>query len=319
MACLTTTTLPKDVYTQKYTGKVRDIYFTHHPVYGDISLLISTDRQSAFDKVLGAVPYKGQILAATSVWWFYRTQHIIKNHFIAHPHPNVVVAKKCKVLPIEFVVRGYISGTTSTALWTQYATGVRSYCGIALPEGLNKNDKLWKNIITPTTKQTEHDRPIAPDEIIQEGWLSKHQWEIASKKALELFAYGQNICKKKGLILADTKYEFGVDENGEILLIDEIHTPDSSRFWIAQSYQQRVQSGEEPESIDKEFFRLWFTENCDPYNDTKLPIPPKSLTDELSARYIKQYKMITGKTFTPNDTVDMHTDIYTAIYNFLQG
>lgn len=320
MECVTQTHLPHDIYTTQYTGKVRDMYFTTHPQYGDISILISTDRQSAFDRVLGAVPHKGHILASASVWWFHKTRHIINNHCIAHPDPNVIIAKKCRVLPIEFVVRGYISGTTNTSLWTHYKNGIRSYCGVDFPDGLRKNDKLAQNILTPTTKESEHDRPIAPDDIIAEGWLTQDAWDVTSAKALELFAYGQEICLQNGLILVDTKYEFGVDEDGKIILIDEIHTPDSSRFWLADSYESRIAQGLEPQNIDKEFFRLWFAENCDPYNDITLPTPPQSLTQELSDRYIQQYEMITGQDFVPSpSSMDINTRITYAITDFLRG
>ena len=318
MVCLIQTDLSDTLYTEKYTGKVRDMYFTTHQVHGDISILISTDRQSAFDRLLGSIPYKGQVLASSSVWWFHKTHHIIDNHMIAQADPNVIIAKRCKVLPIEFVVRGYISGSTSTSLWTQYESGVRCYCGINFPDGYKKNQKLAQNVLTPTTKQADHDRPITPHDIVKEGWLTQHQWDYCSQKALELFAYGQKISAKQGLILVDTKYEFGVDNGGNILLIDEIHTPDSSRFWIADSYADRMQHGQEPQNIDKEFFRLWFAQKCDPYNDKILPTPPQDLIDALSARYIKQYEMITGESFVKPNTTDINTRINDAIHTFLQ-
>lgn len=279
----------------KYVGKVRDMYFT-----GDKSILISTDRQSAFDRSLGFIPFKGEVLAQSSVWWFKNTSHIIKNHFIASPDNNVVIARKAKVLPIEFVVRGYITGSTSTSLWTHYNNGSRDYCGNLLAEGLKKNQKLPENILTPTTKELDHDRPITVEDIVKEGWLTQEQWDFAYQKALELFAFGQEKAAENGLILADTKYEFGIDEQtGEIILIDEIHTPDSSRFWLAETYQERFDKGEEPENIDKEFFRLWFAKNCDPYNDEVLPQAPEELVVELSQKYITLYEMITGEKFNP--------------------
>ena len=216
---------------------------------------------------------------------------------ISIPDPNVTLAKKCDVFPIEFVVRGYITGSTSTSLWTVYNNGDREYCGNVLPEGLKKNQKLETNMLTPTTKEEHHDRPIAPNEIINEGWMTKEDWSKCSQKALELFAFGQKKATDNGMILVDTKYEMGRDKAGNIVLIDEIHTPDSSRYWIANTYNKRIKSGQEPQNIDKEFLRLWFVNNCDPYNDEILPNAPEELVTELSSRYIYLYETITGGLF----------------------
>jgi phosphoribosylaminoimidazole-succinocarboxamide synthase len=287
--CLTETNL---TIGEKYQGKVRDTYDL-----GDRLVLITTDRQSAFDRVLASVPYKGQVLNLTSAWWFEKTEHIIPNHVIAIPDPNVTIAKKCTVFPIEFVVRGYITGTTSTSLWTQYKNNIRNYCGNELPEGLRKNQRLEKPLLTPTTKEEKHDRPISPAEIIAEGWMSKADWEAASTAAMRLFNFGVETAAKHGLILVDTKYELGKDADGNIVLIDEIHTPDSSRYWLANSYETRFANNQEPENIDKEFLRLWFVDNCDPYKDEVLPAAPEELIATLSARYIKLYEMITGSQF----------------------
>ena len=225
------------------------------------------------------------------------SQHIIKNHVLSIPDPNITIAKKCSVFPIEFVVRGYITGSTSTALWTVYNKGEREYCGNSLPEGLIKNQKLDSIMLTPTTKEVEHDRPISPDEIIDESWMSKEDWEYCSQKALELFSFGQRQAKEHGMILVDTKYEMGKDSDGNIVLIDEIHTPDSSRYWLAETYDERMSKNMEPENIDKEFLRLWFANNCDPYNDPSLPEAPAELVTELSSRYIYLYETITGSLF----------------------
>ena len=287
--CLTQTSLPKG---KKKTGKVRDQYDI-----GDKIVLITTDRQSAFDRVLASIPFKGQVLNQTSVWWFKNTEQIISNHFIEMPDPNVIIAKKCKVIPIEFVVRGYITGSTNTSLWTVYNNGDREYCGNQLSEGLIKNQKLDENMLTPTTKEEHHDRPISPDDIIKEGWMTKDDWRYCSKVALDLFAFGQKVAADHGMILVDTKYEMGVDVDGNILLVDEIHTPDSSRYWIKSTYEEKMESGEEPENVDKEFLRLWFVDNCDPYNDETLPNPPDDLVVELSNRYIYLYETITGENF----------------------
>ena len=287
--CLTETAF---TFGKKYKGKVRDTYDL-----GDKLILVTTDRQSAFDRLLASVPYKGQVLNLTSAWWFKNTQSIVPNHLIAVPDPNVVIAKKCTVFPIEFVVRGYISGTTSTSLWTQYQKGVRDYCGLSFPEGLKKNQKLDTPILTPTTKETEHDRPISPTEIVSEGWMTQADWDEASSYALQLFQHGVKVAAKHGLILVDTKYEFGRDEEGRIVLIDEIHTPDSSRYWLANNYQERFDAGKEPENIDKEFLRLWFVDHCDPYQDEVLPQAPDELIVTLSSRYIQLYEMITKEQF----------------------
>ncbi len=276
----------------KRRGKVRDSYTLE-----DSMIFVTTDRQSAFDRILAAVPFKGQVLNLTSAWWFKKTAHIVANHLLEVPDPNTTVGKTCTVFPIEFVMRGYITGTTDTSLWTQYNSGVRNYCGIEFPEGLKKNQKLATPVITPTTKEEHHDRPISPKEIIEEGWMSKEDWEAASTYAMNLFTYGQQIAAEHGLILVDTKYEMGKDAEGNILLIDEIHTPDSSRYWLADSYEQRIAEGEEPANIDKEFLRLWFRENCDPYHDEILPKAPEELIIELSSRYIRLYEMITGEQF----------------------
>ncbi|MAE42238.1 phosphoribosylaminoimidazolesuccinocarboxamide synthase [Candidatus Woesearchaeota archaeon] len=276
----------------KIKGKVRDVY-----VKNDKLFLIATDRQSAFDRNLANIPFKGQVLTQTSLFWFENTKDIVKNHVISSPDPNTVECKKLNVFPVEVVVRGYITGVTSTSAWTAYEKGERDFCGITLPEGLKKNQKFEEPILTPTTKDDEHDEKISPDEIVKSGRMTQEQWDFVAEKALELFQRGEEIAAKNGLILVDTKYEFGYDENGEIYLIDEIHTPDSSRFWIKKSHEEKFAKGEEPENIDKEFLRLWFKENCDPYKDKVLPDAPEELVVELSKRYIQLYEMITGQEF----------------------
>ncbi|STX40911.1 phosphoribosylamidoimidazole-succinocarboxamide synthase [Legionella donaldsonii] len=287
--CLSKTNLP---FGKKNQGKVRDFYDL-----GGHILLITTDRLTAFDRHLALIPYKGAVLNLTSAWWFEQTRHLVPNHIIAVPDPNVVVAKKCTVFPIEFVVRGYITGTTETSLWTQYQRGVRDYCGLYFPEGLQKNQRLQEPVLTPTTKEAHHDRPISPAEIVAEGWMSEEDWAAASTLALKLYQAGVERAEKHGLILVDTKYEFGRDKEGNIMVVDEIHTPDSSRYWLATNYQARIAAGLEPENIDKEFVRLWFAKHCDPYNDKVLPQAPRELIAELSARYIQLYEMITSQEF----------------------
>ena len=276
----------------KRTGKVRDQYELDNKI-----VLITTDRQSAFDRVLASIPFKGQVLNLTSAWWFDQTKDIIPNHVIKIPDPNVTIVKKCEVFPIEFVVRGYITGSTSTSLWTVYNNGDREYCGNTLQEGLVKNQKLDTNMLTPTTKEEHHDRPISPDEIISEEWMTQKDWDYCSQMALELFAFGQVKARQNGMILVDTKYEMGRDKDGIIRLIDEIHTPDSSRYWVANTYEERMSAGQEPQNIDKEFLRLWFVDNCDPYNDKILPDAPEELVAELSSRYIYLYETVVGESF----------------------
>lgn len=286
--CLTETALP---LPDKKRGKVRDQYRVN-----DKLVLITTDRQSAFDRVLASVPFKGQVLNLTSAWWFERTRSIMPNHVHSIPHPNATLARVCDPFPIEFVVRGYITGSTETSLWTRYNAGERTYCGISFPEGLIKNQKLETPVLTPTTKEA-HDRPISPAEILSEGWMSEEDWRYCSAKALELFTSGGEAAREHGLILVDTKYEMGRDAEGTIRLIDEIHTPDSSRYWIADTYEECMRAGRSPENIDKEFLREWFVEHSDPYNDETLPEAPEELIVELSFRYITLYEKITGETF----------------------
>ncbi len=275
-------------------GKVRDIYDL-----GDRLLLITTDRQSAFDRVLAAVPFKGQVLNTVSAWWFENTSHIVPNHVISIPHPNATLAKKVEVFPVEFIMRGYLTGSTSTSAWTLYNKGERNICGNVLPDGMRKNQKFPRPIITPTTKSEEHDESITPEGIVETGLMSREDWEKASDIAFRLFRHGMDTAADNGLILVDTKYEMGRDENGDIVLVDEIHTPDSSRYWLSEGYEERFGQGLDPENIDKEFLRLWFRDHCDPYNDPVLPEAPEELVVELSSRYIRLFEMITGREFKP--------------------
>lgn len=277
---------------EKKVGKVRDIY-----IKPDRITLISTDRHSSFDRNIALVPFKGEVLNKISLFWFDQTKDIIQNHVLDTPDPNVVVAKKCTPLPIECVMRGYITGVTGTSLWTHYKNGKRDFGNFVLPDGLKKDQKLEEPVFTPTTKSDEHDRPVTPAEIVSEGLLSKERIDEVERVAKALFKRGQEIAFSRGLILVDTKYEFGLDENGKLILIDEIHTPDSSRYWKAISYQDRIDQGLEPEYFDKEFMRIWLMERCDPYKDAVLPQIPSDLVAELSRRYIEIYETITGKDF----------------------
>ena len=272
-------------------GKVRDSYN-----FGANLSLLTTDRQSGFDRSLCSVPYKGAVLNLISKFWFEKSSGIVENHVVQVPHPNVTIAKRCDPFPIEMVVRRYMTGSTNTSIWKHYESGVRNYCGHELPDGMVKNQQLSESLFTPTTKG-EVDRPISEDDIVKEGIMTREDLEVCKRKSLEVFEMGRKWADGRGLVLVDTKFEMGKDEDGVIRLIDEVLTPDSSRYWIKASYDERMAAGKEPENIDKEFLRLWFRNNCDPYKDEVLPVPPKDLVCELSRRYVGLYEIITGEEF----------------------
>ena len=278
---------------ERKIGKVRDIY-----IQSDKLILIATDRHSSFDRIIAHIPFKGEVLTQVSNFWFEKTKDIVPNHVLAMPDPQVVVVKRYDVIPIEVVVRGYITGTTNTSLWWHYKEGKRDFGNFTLPDRMKKNQKLERPVFTPSTKSDEHDITMSPGEIIKRGIVDEDLLKKIEKIGMKLFKRGQEIALKKGLILVDTKYEFGLDETGQIVLIDEIHTPDSSRYWQADSYQGRFDQGLEPEYFDKEFLRLWFSEHSDPYNDNVLPEAPKEMVVELSKRYIDIYEQLTEKEFT---------------------
>ncbi len=262
-----------------YAGKVRNIY-----EHVDINKLCieTTDRLSSFDKHICNLDEKGKILNLTSVYMFNKTAHIIPNHYISHTN-NTLIVKKCIPYKIEFVVRGYITGNTQTSLWTHYNKGVRNYCGIDFPEDLKKNQKLTKPVITPTTKDVE-DIPISKEDIINKNYMSKKECDFIYEKSMELFQYGQILADKAGFILVDTKYEFGKDENDNIILIDELHTCDSSRYWLKKTYNDKFSNNEEPDKLDKDCIRDWVKKQCNPYTD-KIPNVP----DELKLKTIESY------------------------------
>ncbi|WP_376788224.1 phosphoribosylaminoimidazolesuccinocarboxamide synthase [Phenylobacterium montanum] len=277
-----------------YRGKVRDNY----DLPDGRRIIIASDRISAFDRILAAIPFKGQVLTQTARWWFEQTADICPNHVLAYPDPNVVIGRTLTILPVEIVVRGYLAGTTGTSILTLYNKGQREIYGHVLPDGMKANQKLPAAIITPTSKAFDggHDEPLTAEQIIEQKLLTPEQWQTLSRYALALFARGEALAAKQGLILADTKYEFGVDAAGTIILADEIHTPDSSRFWFAGSYDQRFQAGQPPESFDKDFVRRWVVERCDPYKDPIPEIPPEVVV-ETAAVYIQAYETITGQAF----------------------
>ncbi len=276
------------------SGKVRESF----ALPDKRRLLVTTDRLSAFDRILTAVPFKGQVLNQLSAFWFEQTRDIIPNHVLDVPDPNVLLATECEPFPIEVIVRGYISGVTKTALWYRYALGERYIYGYDFPDGLQKNDALPTPIITPTTKG-ETDERITCAEVVEHGLLDAETWEQVQAAALAIFMRGQAIARQGGLILVDTKYEFGRAPDGRVMLIDEVHTPDSSRFWVADTYAARLAAGEEPDNFDKEFLRLWYAERG--YRgDGEPPAATDDLIAQVSQRYIACYEKLTGTTFEPS-------------------
>jgi phosphoribosylaminoimidazole-succinocarboxamide synthase len=287
-----------------YFGKVRDCYDLPATATEPARrILISSDRISAFDRILAAIPFKGQVLTQLARWWFDRTADLCPNHVLAYPDPNVVIGKRVDILPVEVVVRGYLAGTTSTSVLTQYKAGVRQMYGHSLPDGLRDNQVLPTAIITPTSKAFDggHDEPLTADDIVSQGLLTRAQWEEVSANALALFARGQKKAAERGLNLVDTKYEFGIDATGTLLIADEIHTPDSSRYWIASGYEAAFEAGTRPPSFDKYVIRSWVGARGDPYKD---PIPqiPAEMIEQTSRVYIDAYEQITGTTFVPDLT-----------------
>ena len=290
---LTDATIPE--LPGHYQGKVRDTY----ALPDGRMIIVATDRQSAFDVNLGAVPFKGEVLTQTARFWFDATADICPNHVIEYPDPNVLVCKNLTMLPVEMVVRDYMTGSTNTSIWPMYESGARNMYGIDFPDGLVKNQKLPETILTPTTKaaQGEHDAPITAVEIVEQGLLTQDRWDELARLSLAIFARGRELAAKRGLILVDTKFEFGLDDNGEVCLADEILTPDSSRYWLADSYADKMAKGENPDGLDKEFLRLWVGERCDPYKD-EIPEIPEDTLIEFAGRYVRLFETVTGKDFT---------------------
>jgi phosphoribosylaminoimidazole-succinocarboxamide synthase len=280
----------------KYEGKVRDCY-----VRDGKRILIVTDRLSAFDVVLGTIPFKGQVLNQMAAFWFEATADLVPNHVINVPDPSVMVARECQLLPVEFVMRAYMTGVTSTSIWTHYQNGARSFCGHDLPDGMRKNQALPKAILTPSTKaeKGEHDRSVSRAEILEMGVLSADDFDRAAQMCARVFAFGQQEALRRGLILVDTKYEIGRRPDGELCFIDEIHTPDSSRFWYADDYDARFANGEEPRGLDKEYVRRTLADQG--YRGEG---PAPKLTDdvrvEAARRYIQVCELVTGREFVPN-------------------
>jgi len=300
-----------------YSGKVRDNY----DLPDGRRIIIATDRLSAFDRILCAVPFKGQVLTQTARFWFEQTADLCPNHVLSYPDPNVVVGQRLDILPVEIVVRDYLAGSTGTSVLTLYKAGQREMYGHTLPDGLRDNQRLPQPIITPTSKAFHggHDAPLTPAEILEQKLVTPAQWAQLTAYAFALFARGQEIAARNGLILVDTKYEFGTDAAGHIILADEIHTPDSSRYWRASSYQPRFDAGERPESFDKDFVRSWVAARCDPYHDA-IPEIPEELILATAAVYIEAYETITGQRFIlPEEPGSVLQRIRGHLAEFMRG
>jgi phosphoribosylaminoimidazole-succinocarboxamide synthase len=281
-------------------GKVRISYALPDDSSGGRRLFVTTDRLSAFDRVIEGVPYKGQVLNQLAAFWFAETADIVPNHVLSVPDPNLLIARNARPLPVEVVVRGYITGVTSTSLWQQYADGARTIYGHRFPDGLRKNTALPHALVTPTTKADHgaHDEPITVAEVIERNLVEPKLWGATVEAALQVFARGQAVAARAGLILADTKYEFGLDDDGALMLIDEMHTPDSSRYWVADSYEARLIAGEEPESLDKEVVRRALLA-AGYRGDGMPPTLPADVWNQTSTRYIDAYERLTGIPFQP--------------------
>lgn len=280
----------------KMSGKVRDWY----DLPDGRRLIVTTDRLSAFDRILACVPFKGQVLNQLSSWWFEQTEDIISNHLVSLPDPNAAIVNVAQPFPVEVIVRGYITGVTTTALWYRYSVGERNIYGYQFPEGLRKNQALPEPIITPTTKGgiTGHDERLTCAEVVEKGLLDERTWEQVQAASLAIFKRGQEAARKAGIILVDTKYEFGCSPDGNVVLIDEVHTPDSSRFWKSDSYEAKFSAGEDPENFDKEFVRLAYAEKG--YRgDGEIPAMPDELWISAGERYMQIYEMLTAKQFIP--------------------
>ncbi len=296
---------------ERYDGKVRDCYIDRER--GE-RIIVVTDRLSAFDAVVGTIPSKGQVLNQLATFWFERTAHIAPNHMLRVPDPNVMIARECTPLPVELVMRSYLTGVTSTSIWKAYEAGARTFCGHALPDGMRKNQPLPAPILTPSTKAAkgDHDVSVSRDELLAMGRISPEVFDRAAAIASALFAEGQQFARTRGLILADTKYEMGLDADGRIVVIDEIHTPDSSRYWYADDYEARAARGEEPRSLDKEYVRRWLATEARWSGDGPPPTMPDEVRLEAARRYIASYELVTGQPFVP-DTRDPIERIATAL------
>lgn len=291
---------------ERIEGKVRDSY-----VSGKRRTIVVSDRVSCFDVVVGTLPSKGQVLNQIAAFWFEKTRGLAKNHLLEVPDPNVSIVQECRLLPVEFVFRAHLTGSTSTSIWTAYDRGERAYCGHTLPDGMKKHEEFPAPLLTPTTKAPmgEHDELTSRDEILERGTMSEELFDAAAALLGGLFAEGRKWAASRGLILADTKYELGLDDDGNLVVIDEIHTPDSSRYWYRESFERAMSNGTDPESLDKEYVRRWLLEQG--YRgDGPSPEIPVEVKVEAARRYIETYEQITGQAFVPvDDTGDPHDRI----------
>jgi phosphoribosylaminoimidazole-succinocarboxamide synthase len=281
---------------RKYEGKVRDCYTQERR-----RTIVVTDRISAFDVVLGTIPWKGQVLNQIANHWFELAREVVPNHVLEVPDPVVTVAVECQPLPVEFVMRSYLTGVTSTSIWRHYEQGARTFCGHRLPDGMRKNQRLEEALLTPSTKAEKgaHDESVSREEILSRAVIGREEFDQAAALCARLFAFGQAEASKRGLILVDTKYEIGRRPDGSLCFIDEIHTPDSSRYWYASDYEERFSRGEEPRGLDKEYVRRALSDQG--YRGEG---PPPPLTAEIrreaARRYIALYELLTGKAFAPD-------------------
>jgi len=283
----------------RYEGKVRDNYTTSD----GRRMIVVTDRISAFDRVIGTLPFKGQVLNRIAAWWFETTANVVPNHMLRLVDPAVIEVVECQPLAVEMIVRAYLTGVTSTSIWTHYKRGERVFCGHKLPDGLKENEKLPQPILTPSTKAAKggHDVSASRDEILAMGQITAADFDAAAEMSMSLFSFGQKLCQQRGLILVDTKYEFGKTPDGRIVVIDEIHTPDSSRFWFEKTYGERIAAGQRPDSFDKEYVRRWLSGQGFT-GDGPIPVIPDEVRIEAARRYIETYETITGEPFVPDTT-----------------
>jgi phosphoribosylaminoimidazole-succinocarboxamide synthase len=280
-----------------YKGKVRDNYITEEK-----RIIVTTDRISAFDRVLGTLPFKGQVLTRVAQFWFDQTKDMVPNHVLSIPDPQVMEVINCQPMPVEMVVRAYLTGSTSTSIWFHYENGGRLFCGNPLPDGMKQHQKLEKPILTPSTKAEhgDHDVSCSKEEILTMGRITEAELDEMAEMSFKLFEYGQAHCAEQGLILVDTKYEFGKTRDGRIVVIDEIHTPDSSRFWQASTYEELFSAGKNPKGLDKEYVRTWLKTEHGFMGDGDIPHIPDEIQVEASARYIQACEQVTGEAFEPN-------------------
>ncbi len=304
--------LQHSLITKVYRGKVRDVY----TLADGRVMLVASDRISAFDVILPrGIPHKGQVLSQLSYFMLKATSHVAPNWAMAQPDPNVVIGHACDTVKVEMVVRGYLAGHA----WRTYQDGGRMLCGAALPEGMRENDRFPQPIITPSTKaDVGHDEDISPTEILSQGLCTLDEWDTMSKYALALFAEGTRIAAERGLLLVDTKYEFGRTPDGRILLIDEIHTPDSSRYFYAEGYAERQSTGERQKQLSKEFVREWLIAGGFMGKEgQEVPAMEDAFVQSVTERYVELYERITGETFVPAPTGDINARVQQAVSEYL--